>query len=183
MKSMKLNHHFLIASPNLDDSFFERAVVYIYEYTPQGAMGLMINKPLNVSLSEVFSHLDLGRCNEAIADLPVFMGGPVGREHGFVIYSQQKDKEGLVHELNISSSKDTLSDIAAGKGPEQFLFTLGYTGWNAGQVEQEIRRNDWLVAPFEPGILFDTPIERRWLAAGRLIGIDLNRLSSHVGNA
>jgi len=144
----------------------------------------MVNKPLSATLSNVMDHLKIELKHQKIANLPVFSGGPVGPDQGFVIHDQinpaqnQNDQE-----ITISTSRDLLRDIAEGRGPDHFMITLGYAGWSPGQLESEIIRNDWLVAPFAKSVLFETPIAQRWFVAGKLLGIDIGMLSNQVGHA
>ncbi len=186
-----LSHHFLVAMPNLKDPNFKQSVVYVCEHNDEGAMGLIINKPLQINLGNVLRHLNIDISDHSTETHPVLMGGPVGQEHGFIVHNQPAflseqskletdDKE---PELVISSSKDTLKVIAQGKGPSQFIITLGYTGWQPGQLEEEIADNTWLVIPFDESILFDTPIETRWQNAVATLGIDINQISGQVGHA
>lgn len=171
-----LANHFLVALPNLEDPNFSKAVVYIYEHNEEGAMGLIINKPLNMQLHDVLQHLNIDTKSIEVLNQPVMMGGPVGQEHGFVLY-----EEG--NELFLSSSKETLISIAQNKGPKHFLVTLGYAGWQAGQLELELQQNDWLIVPCENHILFNTAADDRWQATAKIIGIDIERMSRQVGHA
>ena len=178
-------HRLLVAVPTLRGEFFSKAVIYIYEHSEkEGAVGFTINKPLSATIDNVMDHLKIDVTDEKIIDLPVFSGGPVGPDQGFVIHdrmsvAQHKDDK----EVSISTSRDMLRDIAEGKGPDHFMITLGYAGWSPGQLEAEVLRNDWLIAPFEKKVLFDTPIAKRWTVAGRLLGIDINTLSDQIGHA
>lgn len=184
MKIDCLSDHLLIATPALQDTHFAKSVVYIYEHSELGAMGLIVNKALDITLGNVLEHLNIKIKLPAIYDLPVLLGGPVGQDHGFVIHDDTMPaKRKKSNDIIISASKDTLKSIAAGKGPKNFLVTLGYSGWEVGQLETEIMRNDWLVAPMEPDILFNTPIPDRWAKAAKLIGIDIHHLTEHSGNA
>ncbi len=175
--------HFLIAMPILKDSTFSKSVIYLYEHTEDGAMGLVINKPLQITLGNVLRHLEIQVNCEAIENEPVMMGGPVGQEHGFVIHETLEDEADEDGQIVISASKEILRSIAKGKGPDHYLVTLGYSGWEAGQLEQEITRNDWLLAPYDPDIIFKTPIDKRWEAAAQLIGVDIKHLSDQIGHA
>lgn len=185
IKANLLTHHFLVATPTLADLNFAKAVVYIYEHTEDGALGMIINKPLQINLGTVLNHLDIIITQEGIADHPVLMGGPMGQEHGFIIYNSNSkvDDSKDAPEMLISASKEILKDIAIGKGPKDFVVTLGYSGWKTGQIEKEIACNDWLVVPFNREILFNIPMEKRWRATATLIGIDINQLSNQVGHA
>jgi putative transcriptional regulator len=171
-----LGNHFLVALPSLEDTNFSKAVVYIYEHNEEGAMGLIINKPLAMQLNEVLQHLNIATDLTEVANRSVMMGGPVGQEHGFVLYEEDT-------ELFLSSSKETLSAIASNQGPQNYLVSLGYSGWQAGQLELELQRNDWLIVPCENSILFNTPIEDRWRATAKIIGVDIERMSAQVGHA
>lgn len=173
-------HQFLIAMPSLMDANFTKSVIYLYEHSHEGAMGLVINKPMDVTLGNVLQHLDIQVKSPSVENLPVLMGGPIGQEHGFVIHDIHGKQED--DQIIISSSKEILKSIANGQGPENFLVTLGYAGWQPGQLENEIRRNDWLVAPFAEEILFTTPLDRRWNKATELLGIDITQLSDQVGH-
>ncbi len=164
------------------DETFSQAVIFICEHSEEGAMGIIINKPLNVKLGSVLEHLEIKTDEKTINDIPVYMGGPVGQEHGFVIHEPYREDE-TEDDLIISASKDTLEDIAHERGPARYLISLGYTGWNAGQLEEEIRNNNWLMVPYEKAIIFDTPVTQRWKKAINLLGIDITKLSSDVGHA
>lgn len=171
-----LAHHFLVALPTLEDPNFSKAVVYVYEHNEEGAMGLIINKPLAMQLNDVLQHLNIQTNLPAVAQHPVMMGGPVGQEHGFVLYEEDG-------EVFLSSSKETLISIANNDGPENYLVSLGYAGWQAGQLEVELQRNDWLIVPSDIKILFHTPLEERWRATAQIIGVDIQRISGQVGHA
>ncbi len=177
-KQNYFEHHFLIAMPSLNDPNFSRAVVYLFEHSAQGALGMIINKPQLIRLGEVMHHLNIADINPAIAELPVYAGGPVAQEHGFIVHSKKNDSA-----IDVSASKEILEKIAHNEGPDEFLITLGYSGWSAGQLDNEISRNDWLVAPPDKTILFNTDVEQRWQKAAALIGVDVAKLSGQVGHA
>lgn|SRR3990167_223388 len=185
MSNINYKHHFMIAMPTLQGEFFSKAVIYIYEHSAkEGAVGFAINKPLSATLDNVMDHLKIRTINKKLADTPVFSGGPVGPDQGFIIHdrmsaAQNQDDQ----DISISTSRDMLCDIAKGAGPEHFIITLGYAGWSPGQLEAEILRNDWLITKFEKKILFDTPISERWKTAGKLLGIDIGTLSDQIGHA
>lgn len=182
MESTYFINHFLIAMPSFKDDTFGQSVVFLCEHDEDGAMGIIVNKPLNVHLGGVLEHLQIEIDNKEIAQTPVFMGGPVGQEHGFVIHTPYREDEGH-DDLVISASRETLVDIAEGKGPAEYLITLGYAGWGPGQLETEINRNDWLIVPYNKSIIFETNVDQRWKKAAKLIGIDIGQLSSQVGHA
>ena len=172
-----LANHFLVALPSLEDPNFSKSVVYIYEHNEEGAMGLIINKPLTMQLQDVLQHLDIDTPSSSVGEQAVMMGGPIGQEHGFVLYEEDS-------EIFLSSSKETLVAIAKGEGPKHYIVTLGYAGWQSGQIEQELQRNDWLIVPCEnSNILFNTPIDERWRATAKIIGVDIERISNQTGHA
>ncbi len=185
MAFISYKNHFLVAVPTLRGEFFSKAVIFIYEHSQKdGAIGFTVNKPLSATLGNVMDHLKVDITDDAITDLPVFSGGPVGPDQGFVLHDRMSmaqhpdDKE-----ITIATSREMLRDIAEGNGPDNYLITLGYAGWTAGQLEAEILRNDWLVTPFKKSIVFKTPIAQRWKVAGTLLGIDINTLSDQIGHA
>ncbi|MFW0094732.1 MAG: YqgE/AlgH family protein [Coxiella endosymbiont of Haemaphysalis qinghaiensis] len=182
LKTNFLSNYFLVAMPQLNDFNFTKSVVYISEHDNKGALGIIVNKPLQqVTLDNVLEYLNIKLNISNIGEHPVLMGGAIGQENGFIIYERQTKNEQA--QLSISTSKETLEDIANNKGPDNFLIALGYSGWDAGQLEQEISRNDWLIVPYDRIILFETPLKQRWQKAASLIGIDMKRLSNQVGHA
>ncbi|MBU1192098.1 MAG: YqgE/AlgH family protein [Gammaproteobacteria bacterium] len=180
-----LINHFLIAMPGLADPNFFHTVTYICEHDADGAMGIVINRPLDLSLGDILSHMDINATPDT-APLPVFQGGPVQTERGFVVHAPLGDWEATLkvsEEIGVTASQDVLASIAAGKGPPRSLIALGYAGWGAGQLEQEMADNVWLSGPATAEVLFDTPVEKRWEAAAGLLGVDLTLLSSDAGHA
>jgi len=185
-KTESLSNHFLIAMPTLEDPNFHHTATYICEHDEDGALGLVINRPLNMCLGDILRHMDIEASSEEISSQPVFMGGPVQNDRGFVLHEPSGNWEAtlrVTNDIGVTSSSDILAAIAAGKGPRRTLITLGYAGWGAGQLEQEIAANAWLSGPASPDIVFDTPYEQRWFAAAALIGVDLNLLSGDMGHA
>lgn len=176
-----LTNHFLIATPALQDTFFEKSVIYLFEHDSKGAMGVIINKSLQVTLKSLLEHLNIDVIDDSAENISVLSGGPVSPEQGFVLLDPEE--EGDDKDIIISSSKETLKEISEGKGPKSFIVVLGYAGWEKGQLEDEISRNDWLVAPFNSDILFTTSLENRWQKAAAIIGIDINKLSTQSGHA
>jgi len=185
-----LTNQFLIAMPGMADDTFAGAVVYLCEHNERGALGLVINKPIDIKLKGLFEKVELPLERSDLAEQPVYFGGPVQTERGFVLH------EGLGSEhspyqstleipggLEMTTSKDVLEAMAAGGGPRRVLVTLGYSGWGAGQLEDEIGRNGWLTVQADPQVIFDTPIERRYERAVRLLGIDPRMLSQDAGHA
>jgi putative transcriptional regulator len=184
--SANLTDHFLIAMPQLADPNFFHTVTYICEHNSDGAMGIVINRPMEISLDEVFQHMEIPIETDKVAEVPVYLGGPVQPERGFVLASPISDWDSMLvvnDNVAIASSRDILTDIAANKGPQNYLVALGYAGWGAGQLEHEIAENAWLSGPASPEIIFTTPSEQRWESAAALLGIDLNLLSGDAGHA
>ena len=166
-----LGHHFLVASPYLEDPRFHGTVVYICEHSEQGALGLTVNRPLDIHLGEILEQLDM---EGGELDLPVFSGGPVQPERGFVLHKPDSNWQHTVltsPDLALTTSRDILMAIGADEGPEQFLVCLGYAGWSEGQLEEELGSNAWLTCPANTDILFRTPWEERYKAVLQLIGI------------
>jgi len=181
-----LSNHFLIAMPTLEDPNFHHTTTYICEHDENGALGVVINRPLDIQLGEILMHMDIHTDNIEIASQPVYMGGPVQNDRGFVLHEPPGNWEAtlkVTDEIGITSSRDILAAIAAGRGPRNALVTLGYAGWGAGQLEQELASNTWLSGPASADIVFRSPPERRWLAAAELIGVDLHLLTSEPGHA
>jgi len=172
---------FLIAVPGLKDPNFERTVVLICEHTKEGAFGLIVNRILMNSFFPVLNWLDI---KESVIDLPVFFGGPVRPEQGYMLYVSEVTHYASIRineRLALTTSKEILIDVAKGRGPKKFLFALGFSGWAPGQLDFELMTDSWLVAPLNEKIIFDVPVNERWKAAADLIGVDLARLVSKQG--
>lgn len=183
---MNLTHHFLIAMPSLVDPNFHRTVTYMCAHNSEGAMGIVINRPLELSLGEVLGHMELESSDPDTNRMPVLQGGPVQRERGFVIHVPAGEWDAVLpvgDGIAVATSRDILAAIARGKGPERAVIALGYAGWGAGQLEREVAENAWLSGPADPGIIFDVPYEKRWESAARLLGVDIDRLSGEAGHA
>ncbi|WP_049723898.1 YqgE/AlgH family protein [Gilvimarinus polysaccharolyticus] len=181
-----LRNQFLIAMPGMSDPHFAHSVTYICEHNADGAMGLIINHPLGLALSDIFEQLELTENNPS-GHAQVLAGGPVSTERGFVLHphttQQWQSTAELSTEICLTTSGDILKSLAEGTGPAHYLVALGYAGWGGDQLEQEIADNAWLTVPANPQILFHTPVEQRWSAAARYLGIDLNLISSTAGHA
>ena len=181
-----LAEQLLIAMPGLEDGYFARSVSLICQHDAQGAMGLVLNQDSEFTLGALFDQLGMPCQNPRLRAVGVLSGGPVSPERGFVLHADGSRWDSSLHlgnGLTVSTSRDVLQAVAAGHGPERFLVLLGYSGWSAGQLEQELADNAWLNAPASDAILFDAPIDRRWQAAAGQLGIDLARLSSQTGHA
>ena len=184
-------NQFLIAMPGMGDESFAGAVVYLCEHTDKGALGLVINKPIDIKLKNLFEKVELTLDREDIAEEPVYYGGPVQTERGFVLH-ERLEADGDHYSstlaipggaLEMTTSKDVLEALSNGNGPRKLLVTLGYSGWGAGQLEDEIKRNGWITVEAEPGVIFDTPVEQRYHRALSLLGIDPGLLSAEAGHA
>jgi len=191
--SINLTNQFLIAMPGMGDGTFAGTVVYLCEHTEQGALGLVINKPIDITLKSLFEKVELSLDRDDLAEKPVYFGGPVQTERGFVLHESlggEGDEGGhynsslqIAGGLEMTTSKDVLEALSHGAGPKKVLVTLGYSGWGAGQLEEEMSRNGWINVVAEPGIIFDTPVEQRYEKALSLLGINANMLSGEAGHA
>jgi putative transcriptional regulator len=185
-----LTNQFLIAMPGMADDRFAGSVVYLCEHTEKGALGLVINKPIDIKLKNLFEKVELPLDRTELAELPVYFGGPVQTERGFVLHdrvgsggSGYNSTMSVPGGLEMTTSKDVLEALSSGAGPRRVLVTLGYSGWSAGQLEDELGRNGWLTVNADPSVIFDTPIEDRWSRALALLGIDPRMLSQEAGHA
>ncbi len=181
-----LTNHLLIAMPSLVDPYFSHSVTYICEHNENGAIGIVINRPLDINLIEVFKQMDIESTNANADTFPVLCGGPLHPERGFVLHTPGGNWRSTLEmssEISVTTSRDILQAIAQNLGPSNVVVSLGYASWVAGQLEKEIVSNMWLVCPATPDILFNTPLPDRWDAAVRALGIDINNLSSSIGHA
>ncbi|WOH39269.1 YqgE/AlgH family protein [Thalassotalea fonticola] len=181
-----LENQLLIAMPSLKDPYFHKTVTYICEHNADGAMGLVINIPVRITLNELLAQIDADKVEVDDLNQRVLAGGPVATDRGFVLHNSQSGWNSsleLGNDIMITTSKDILEALGTDKSPEQFIVTLGYAGWGSGQLEKELQENSWLTTPADKEILFDTPIELRWQKAAEKLGIDLGHLSSEVGHA
>ncbi len=194
--SIDLTHHFLIAMPGLEDETFARSVVYMCEHNARGAMGLIINKPADMSLRLLFDKVDLPLRREDLLQSPVIHGGPVQTERGFVLHDpirMEKPQEdgGQIYAstlkvpggLEMTTSRDVLEALSAGAGPRRVLVTVGYAAWGEGQLESELGENSWLTVPANADIVFETPIDQRYDKALDLLGLKSWMLSPEAGHA
>jgi putative transcriptional regulator len=193
--SINLTHHFLIAMPGLEDETFAKSVVYLCEHSERGALGLVINKPSDINLQSLLQKVDLDLRRQDLTDTPVFQGGPVQTERGFVLHdamqadSEKPEDSGYSSTLSIpgglemTTSKDVLEALSTGAGPRRVLVTLGYASWGEGQLESELAENTWLTVGADPSVIFDTPIGQRWDRALGLLGLQAWMLSPDAGHA
>ncbi len=186
MLDHSFKNHFLIAMPNLADTHFHQSVTYICEHHEGGAMGIMINQPLKLTLGELFSQLDLTVTRKALKKQHLHYGGPVQKERGFVLHTGEKHWEttlDITEGICITGSRDILIDMAADQGPQQTLIALGYAGWEAGQLEAEIAANRWLTVAADQHIIFDTDYKDRWTSAAGKLGFDVALMPNTPGHA
>lgn len=181
-----LQDHFLIAMPAMGDSNFNETVTYICKHDASGAVGVVINRPTDVLLEELFRQLSLDVTTLATARQPVYSGGPVTPDRGFVLHCSDEEFDSTIESsapIKVTVSLDILKRMASGQGPDTALVALGYAGWSAGQLEMELAANAWLSVPAEPEIVFETPAEQRWTAAAGLLGVDIHQIANYAGHA
>ncbi|MCH8181368.1 MAG: YqgE/AlgH family protein [Proteobacteria bacterium] len=188
--SIDLTDQFLIAMPGMVDDNFAGSVVYLCEHSGNGALGLVINRPTDLQLKQLFEKVDLSLDRADLADRPVFFGGPVQTERGFVLHDSLGEEGGhynstlkIASGLEMTTSRDVLEALSNGAGPKRVFITLGYAGWSAGQLEEEISRNGWLTVKADPELIFTTPVEQRYDKALALLGIDRSFLMGEAGHA
>ncbi|MFP5349499.1 MAG: YqgE/AlgH family protein [Gammaproteobacteria bacterium] len=183
---VSLTNHFLIAMPTLADANFSRTVTFICEHTRDGAMGLVINRATDLKLRDIFDQLTIEASSSVAADMPIYLGGPVQNNRGFVLHEPIGNWDStlpITDTIGVSTSRDILEAIATDRGPDRWLVALGYAGWGAGQLERELSENSWLSGPANAHVLFEIPLEHRWSAAAGAVGVDLTLLSSEAGHA
>lgn len=186
-KAHYFTNQLLVAMPSLNDPNFSQTVTLVCEHSEKGALGIVINRPMDMRLGEVLEQLSLEAQDPVVADWPILRGGPVHPDRGFVLHRPTGHRwDSSLHvseQLQVTTSRDILESIARGEGPREGLMALGYAGWEAGQLEEEVLGNSWLTVPCDEALLFSVPFEQRWSAAARLLGIDPSRLSHLSGHA
>ena len=192
---INLTNHFLIAMPGLEDAAFSRSVIYVCEHSERGALGLIINKPSNINLKGLFDKVQLPLGRDDLQQLPVFQGGPVQTDRGFVLHeaffsAADKPEEPVYAStmsipggLEMTTSKDVLEALSSGNGPRRVLVSLGYSAWGEGQLESELGDNSWLTVDADLGVIFDTPVDQRYDKALSLLGLEMWMLSPQAGRA
>jgi len=193
---INLTHHFLIAMPGLMDESFARSVVYMCEHSERGALGLIINKPSQMSMQDLFEKVELQLGRADLIEIPVLQGGPVHTERGFVLHDPMTSSSGesdaehayastlaVPGGLEMTTSKDVLEALSTGAGPKRVLITLGYAAWAQGQLESELAENSWLTVQADAQVIFETPIELRYDSALALLGLQAWMLSPQAGHA
>ncbi len=176
----------LIAMPGMTDPNFSASVTLICEHNDDGALGIIINKPLNLKLSGLFDQLSVTDADPEIAKRPVLSGGPVGTERGFVLHGNEHSFENTLavsNDIQLTLSRDVIDAMAVGEGPEKTLVAVGYAGWESGQLEAEMLANAWLSVDATPELVFDTPFADRWNSAAQLLGVDIASISPDIGHA
>lgn len=179
-------NHFLIAMPSMADPNFGGSLVFVAEHSEKGALGLVVNRPMEIDLSTLFERIDLQMLGDSPARSPVFYGGPVQTDRGFVLHQpvgQWNSTVMVSDELGLTSSKDVLEAVAEGRGPDRLMVLLGYSGWGPGQLEDEISRNAWLTVPASPEVIFDAPVDERVHRAYALLGVNPLFLAPAAGHA
>ena len=181
-----LTNQLLIAMPGMADPNFSTTVTLVCEHNDDGALGIVINRPTTLKLGGLFEQLSVEDAASDVADEPVMSGGPVGIERGFVLHGPEHRYESTLEvsgEICLTLSRDIITAMATGAGPERTLVALGYAGWGAGQLEEEMLANSWLHVPATPEIVFETPFAERWNSAARTLGIDISAMPSDAGHA
>lgn len=186
MSDFNLTNHFLIAMPSMQEGMFAGTLAYICEHNENGALGVVVNRPISLTLGEMFDQINIPLHQPGVDKMPVYFGGPVQTERGFVLHDTQGEWQSSLRindSLSLTTSKDILEAIGEGEGPHNLIVTLGYSGWDQGQLEHEISENAWLTVPATEHILFELPPEERLAAAMALLGIDFVSLSDEAGHA
>ena len=186
MNSVNLTDNFLIAMPSLEDPYFSNALVYICEHNESGALGIIVNRPIDMNLASLLEKIDIKLDAGQMAETPVYFGGPVQLDRGFVLHrpvGHWQSTLSVTGEIGLTSSRDVLAAVGSGEAPAEILVSLGYSGWEAGQLEEELAQNSWLTVPAKASILFDLPPEERLPAAMQKLGVSFTQLSDVAGHA
>jgi putative transcriptional regulator len=185
MQTINLTSHFLIAMPAMSDPNFSRTLTFICEHNERGALGIVVNRPIEVTLASLFRQVEIAVPESPLGDEPVFYGGPVQFDHGFVLHRPVGAWKSTlpVGEIGLTTSRDILEAMSAGQGPRQQLVALGYAGWAPGQIEDEIRRNGWLTVKADNDVIIDVPPQARNEAAMQALGVNAAKLSEEAGHA
>jgi putative transcriptional regulator len=177
----------LIAMPSLRHPIFNKGVIFVCQHNYEGALGLVINHPMDMRLKGLLDQMNIMVDDPKIANMPVYVGGPMQQDRGFILHSSETTKwettVDISDEVSLTTSQDILKAIACGEGPKHFLITLGYAGWNKAQLDREIKENSWLSTDYDKSVIFNVPISKRWNVAAQKMGVDMRLLSSQVGHA
>lgn len=185
-QEVNLTHHFLIAMPAMVDPNFARTLTYICEHNDQGALGVVINRPLEMDLNALFERIEVPLTASGFGGMPVYYGGPVQTDRGFVLHRPAGDWQATLAisgDIGLTSSRDILQSVGSTGQPQEIIVSLGYAGWAAGQLEWEMAQNAWLSVPADPRVIFDMPADQRLAAAMQLLGVDFASLSDVAGHA
>ncbi|PSV26569.1 MULTISPECIES: YqgE/AlgH family protein [unclassified Photobacterium] len=187
---MNLTNHFLVAMPTMQDPQFKQSVIYLCEHNNEGAMGIIINQPIDISIADMLEQIEVERklpvADPISLESLVLNGGPVSEDRGFVLHTTKGEYSSSLpvnNELAVTTSLDILSELGTAQAPNQFLVALGYAGWDAGQLEQELVDNNWLTIEADDTIIFSTPIDERWHKAIEKLGFTPANLSLDIGHA
>ena len=186
MNTVNLTNHFLIAMPNMADPYFANSLTYICEHNEQGALGVVVNRPIDMTIGALFEQIDIELTTEHLRDKLVFFGGPVQMDRGFVLHQPVGDWHSTLavnNTIGLTTSKDILLAVARGEGPSNMIVTLGYAGWEPGQLEHELSQNAWLSVQASAQVIFDLPYETRLEAAMDMLGVSRANLSDEIGHA
>ena len=185
MQTINLTSHFLIAMPAMSDPNFSRTLTFVCEHNERGALGIVVNRPIDVTLAALFRQVEIPLSDSPLAEQPVFFGGPVQFDHGFVLHRPVGAWKSTlpVGDIGLTTSRDILEAMASGKGPGEQLVALGYAGWAPGQLEDEILRNGWLTVQADTDVIFNLPPEERYDAAMHALGVNTANLSEEAGHA
>jgi len=186
MQNTDLTGHFLIAMPAMTDPYFAKSLTYICEHSEQGALGVVVNRPIDMTLQVLFDQIGVPLENPPVASLPLYFGGPVQADRGFVLHQPVGEWSSTLavgDEIGLTTSKDILEAVGQGEGPSRFIVTLGYAGWAPGQLEHELLQNAWLNVPANADVIFNLPWEDRFSAAMAILGVNIACLSEVAGHA
>ena len=186
MQKVNLTQHFLIAMPSMVDPHFAKSLTFVCEHNEQGALGVVVNRPIEMNLHSMLEQVSIAPANDQFKSVSVHFGGPVQVDRGFVLHAPRGEWQSTLAvgtDIGLTTSKDILEAVARGAGPRQMLVTLGYAGWAPGQLEHELAQNAWLTVQAKPEVIFDLPAEQRLAAAMSLLGVDFANLSEVAGHA
>lgn len=186
MRTVNLTNHFLIAMPGMEDPYFSRTLTLICEHSDKGALGVVVNKPIDVTLGNLFEQVEIQLDDQSLSMQSVYFGGPVQIDRGFVLHQPIGGWQSTLRigsDIGLTTSKDILQAMARGEGPGRQMVTLGYAGWASGQLEEEIKRNGWLTVQADNEVIFDLPAEARLPAAMNMLGLNFGNLSEQAGHA
>lgn len=183
MRPINFTHHFLMAMPGMQETTFSHSVVYIFLHDESGAVGIVVNKPLDITFGDALQDMELGVLEPSIRKLPVHNGGPIRSNHGFVLRGHKCDVKDQYDRLDIAASRENFQSILSGATADDVFIATGYAAWSVGQLEKEMQENLWLSNPADANIIFNIPAEQRWHAAFMSLGVNLSQLSPSIGHA